>query len=132
MTYKLTALDAIKDIVGDRVLFCSSASEGHYAVCTPLLAAFKDGMFAPCDPKFGVVGIIGIPRPTSSLSADIACAVHESFHAWLHCNNGDWQNEETVNNFSSVWLRRKMSGFSLFAALEHILSSRLSYKTVDI
>lgn len=125
---KLTALDTIKHIVGERVIFCSTASDGHYAICTPLLAAFKNGMFAPCDPKFGaVVGIIGIPHPTSSHGKDIASAAHESFHAWLHLNGGDWTDEQIVNDHSETWLKKNMTGFALFSALEHILESRISY-----
>jgi hypothetical protein len=79
----------------------------------------------------GPGGSINVPNLESKAAKDVAVAVHEAYHAYVHDRtNGQGivhSNEKIINNLAEKWLRKHLSGPALHAALEQIVGSRISY-----
>lgn len=74
-------------------------------------------------------GSINLPNPESNAARDIAIAVHEACHAYVHnkSRGGVFSNEKIINNLAERWLRKHLTGKELHVALEQIIGSRVSY-----
>jgi hypothetical protein len=79
----------------------------------------------------GPGGSINIPNLNSKAARDVAVAVHEACHAYVHDRTKGagraHSNEKIINNLAERWLRKHLSGSALHVALETILGSRISY-----
>ena len=79
----------------------------------------------------GSGGSINIPNLDSHAAKDVAVAVHEACHAYVHDKvkgaGQAYSNEKIINNLAEKWLRKHLSGPALHVALETILGSRISY-----
>lgn len=82
-------------------------------------------MFVPTEGERS--GAIEIRNPYSRDAREVAIAVHEACHAWLHSRGEEYTDEHTVNEFATRWLRANLSGPELHVALETILKSKISY-----
>jgi hypothetical protein len=79
----------------------------------------------------GTGGSINVPNLESKAARDVAVAVHEAYHAYVHDRTkGSGRvhaNEKIINNLAEKWLRKHLSGTALHVALETIIGSRISY-----
>lgn len=79
----------------------------------------------------GPGGSINIPNLESKAARDVAVAVHEACHAYVHDKikgkGRVYGNEKIINNLAEKWLRNHLSGTALHVALETITGSRISY-----
>jgi hypothetical protein len=76
------------------------------------------------------MGAIEIKDPDSRDAREVAIAVHEACHAWIHARAKGGRvssNEKIVNQLAEKWLRKHLSGVQLHVALEAIVKSRISY-----
>jgi hypothetical protein len=123
-----SAYDAIVSILGrDRVTNDDDELEpGMYYV----YQSNEDPMFRDTE-ESGPGGSINIPNLDSHAAKDVAVAVHEACHAYVHDKiKGAGRissNEKIINNLAEKWLRKHLSGPALHVALETILGSRISY-----
>jgi hypothetical protein len=123
-----TAYDAIRNILGSRrVTDDEDAIEpGMYYV----YASSAPPMFRDTE-ESGPGGSINIPNLESKAARDVAIAVHEAFHAYVHDKTQGsghvHANEKIINNLAEKWLRKHLSGPALHVALETIIGSRISY-----
>ena len=123
-----TAYDAIRDILGSgRVTTDEDAlTPGMYYV----YASNEPAMFRDTE-ESGTGGSINIPSLESKAARDVAVAVHEAFHAYVHDKTKGQgavhSNEKIINNLAEKWLRGHLSGPALHVALETIVGSRISY-----
>lgn len=123
-----TAYDAIESILGrNRVTSDEDAiAPGMYYVYQSAGSAmFRDTNDA------GPGGSINIPNLNSKAARDVAVAVHEACHAYVHDKTqgkgAAHSNEKIINNLAEKWLRKHLSGTALHVALETITGSRISY-----
>lgn len=123
-----TAYEAIESILGrSRVTSDEDDLEqGMYYV----YASNEPPMFRDTE-ESGAGGSINIPSLESKAARDVAVAVHEACHAYVHDRTkGSGQvhaNEKIINNLAEKWLRKHLSGTALYVALETITGSRISY-----
>lgn len=123
-----TAYDAIENILGkSRVTDDEDDIEpGMYYV----YQSNESPMFKDTE-ESGTGGSINIPNPESKAAKDVAMAVHEAYHAYVHDKTkGSGRvhaNEKIINNLAEKWLRNHLSGSALHVALETIIGSRISY-----
>lgn len=123
-----TAYDAIQNILGkNRVTDDEDDIEpGMYYVypsaAPPLFRDTEDS---------GTGGSINVPNLDSKSARDVAIAVHEAYHAYVHDRTKGagvaYTNEKIINNLAERWLRKHLSGSALHVALEAITKSRVSY-----
>ena len=123
-----TAYDAIESILGrDRVTSDEDAIEPgmYYVYQSAELPMFKD------TEELGQGGSINIPNLDSKAARDVAMAVHEACHAYVHDKTqGSGRvhaNEKIINNLAEKWLRKHLTGPALHVAIETITGSRISY-----
>jgi len=123
-----TAYDAIQNILGrNRVTDDEDSLEpGMYYV----YQSNESPMFRDTEDA-GTGGSINIPNLDSKAAKDVAVAVHEACHAYVHDRTkGSGRvhaNEKIINNLAEKWLRKHLTGPALHVALETILGSRISY-----
>jgi hypothetical protein len=123
-----TAYDAIRDILGSRRVTDDEddLEPGMYYV----YASNEPPMFRDTE-ESGPGGSINIPSLESKAARDVAVAVHEACHAYVHDKTkGSGRvhaNEKIINNLAEKWLRNHLSGSALHVALETIIGSRISY-----
>jgi hypothetical protein len=64
-------------------------------------------------------------------AADLACAVHEAYHAYIHYKTGRKGrlafNEKMVNILATKWLKKNLKGMELRVALDWIMHSKINY-----
>lgn len=123
-----TAYDAIESILGrSRVTDDEDALEPgmYYIYQSNEPAMFKDTNDS------GTGGSINVPNLESRAARDVAVAVHEACHAYVHDRTKGrgrvHANEKIINNLAEKWLRNHLSGTALHVALETITGSRISY-----
>ena len=123
-----TAYDAIENILGrNRVTDDEDGIEPgmYYVYQSNEPAMFKD------TEDSGTGGSINIPNLDSKAARDVAMAVHEAYHAYVHDKTkGSGRvhaNEKIINNLAEKWLRNHLSGSALHVAIETITGSRISY-----
>ncbi len=123
-----TAYDAIQSILGrNRVTDDEDAIEpGMYYV----YQSNEPPMFRDTE-ESGPGGSINIPSLESRAAKDVAVAVHEACHAYVHDKTAGkgvvYSNEKIINNLAEKWLRKHLSGPALHVAIETITGSRISY-----
>jgi hypothetical protein len=123
-----TAYEAIQNILGrSRVTDDEDDIEpGMYYV----YASDEDPMFKDTE-ESGPGGSINIPDLESKAARDVAVAVHEACHAYVHDKTKGagraYSNEKIINNLAEKWLRKHLSGPALHVAIETITGSRISY-----
>ena len=123
-----TCYDAIESILGrDRVTDDEDAIEpGMYYV----YQSSEPPMFRDTE-ESGPGGSINVPNLESKAAKDVAVAVHEACHAYVHDRTKGQgvvhSNEKIINNLAEKWLRAHLSGPALHVALETITQSRISY-----
>jgi hypothetical protein len=123
-----TAYDAIQSVLGrNRVTDDEDEIEpGMYYV----YQSSGPPMFRDTE-ESGPGGSINVPDLDSKAARDVAVAVHEAYHAYVHDRtNGQGivhSNEKIINNLAEKWLRKHLSGSALHVALETIVGSRISY-----
>ena len=123
-----SAYDAIQDVLGrGRVTDDEDAIEpGMYYV----YQSNEPPMFRDTE-ESGPGGSINIPNLESKAARDVAVAVHEACHAYVHDKvkgaGQAYSNEKIINNLAEKWLRKHLSGPALHVALETITGSRISY-----
>jgi hypothetical protein len=123
-----TAYDAIQNILGrSRVTDDEDDLEpGMYYV----YQSSEPPMFRDTE-ESGTGGSINIPNLESKAARDVAIAVHEACHAYVHDrtkgSGAVHSNEKIINNLAEKWLRNHLSGPALHVALETITGSRISY-----
>lgn len=123
-----TAYDAIESILGrNRVTTDEDDLEpGMYYV----YQSSEPPMFRDTEDS-GSGGSINIPNLESKAARDVAVAVHEACHAYVHDKTKGGgrvhANEKIINNLAEKWLRKHLSGPALHVALETITGSRISY-----
>jgi hypothetical protein len=122
------AYDAIRDVLGtNRVTDDDDDIEpGMYYV----YQSSEPPMFRDTEDS-GPGGSINIPNLDSKSARDVAMAVHEAYHAYVHDRTKGagvvYTNEKIINNLAERWLRKHLSGSALHVALEAITKSRVSY-----
>jgi hypothetical protein len=120
--------DAIQNILGrDRVTDNEDdISPGMYFV----YQSNEPPMFRDTE-ESGSGGSINVPNLESKSAKDVAVAVHEACHAYVHDKlkgaGRAYSNEKIINNLAEKWLRKHLSGSALHVALETIIGSRISY-----
>jgi hypothetical protein len=123
-----TTYDAIENILGRaRVTDDEDAIEpGMYYV----YQSSGPPMFRDTE-ELGPGGSINIPNLESKAARDVAMAVHEAYHAYVHDrtkgSGAVHSNEKIINNLAEKWLRAHLSGPALHVAIEAITGSRISY-----
>ena len=123
-----TAYEAIENILGkNRVTDDDNDIEpGMYYV----YQSSESPMFKDTE-ESGTGGSINIPNLDSKAARDVAMAVHEAYHAYVHDKTkGSGRvhaNEKIINNLAEKWLRDHLSGSALHVAIETITGSRISY-----
>ena len=123
-----SAYAAIQSILGrGRVTDDEDAIQpGMYFV----YASNESPMFRDTE-ESGPGGSINIPNLESHAARDVAVAVHEACHAYVHDKTAGrgvvHANEKIINNLAEKWLRKHLSGPALHVALETITGSRISY-----
>ncbi len=123
-----TCYDAIQNILGkNRVTDDEDEIEpGMYYV----YQSNEDPMFRDTEDS-GPGGSINLPDLESRSARDVAVAVHEACHAYVHDKlkgaGRAYSNEKIINNLAERWLRKHLSGSALHVALETIIGSRISY-----
>ena len=123
-----TAYDAIENILGvGKVTDDEDELESgmYYVYQSDESPMFKD------TEDSGPGGSINIPNLESKAAKDVAMAVHEACHAYVHDKTqGSGRvhaNEKIINNLAEKWLRKHLSGTALHVAIETITGSRISY-----
>ena len=123
-----TAYDAIVSILGSRrVTDDEDAIEpGMYYV----YQSSEPPMFKDTEDS-GPGGSINLPNLQSKAARDVAMAVHEACHAYVHDKTKGagrvYANEKIINNLAEKWLRKHLTGSALHVAIETITGSRISY-----
>jgi len=123
-----TCYDAIRNILGsNRVTDDDNELQpGMYYV----YQSNEPPMFRDTE-ESGPGGSINVPNLESKAAKDVAVAVHEACHAYVHDKiKGGGRvhaNEKVINNLAERWLRKHLSGPALHVALEAILGSKISY-----
>lgn len=123
-----TCYDAIRNILGnDRVTDDDNDLEpGMYYV----YQSNEPPMFRDTE-ESGPGGSINVPNLDSKSAKDVAIAVHEACHAYVHDKTQGGgrvhANEKIINNLAERWLRKHLSGSALHVAIETITGSRISY-----
>ena len=123
-----SAYDAIRDILGSNRVTTDDdqLAPGMYYV----YQSNESPMFRDTE-ESGPGGSINIPNLNSHAARDVATAVHEAYHAYVHNKvkgaGRAYSNEKIINNLAEKWLRSHLSGSALHVALETILGSRISY-----
>jgi hypothetical protein len=123
-----TCYDAIRNILGSRRVTDNEdeLEPGMYYV----YQSNESPMFRDTE-ESGPGGSINIPNLESNAARDVAVAVHEACHAYVHDRTkGSGRvhaNEKIINNLAEKWLRNHLSGTALHVALETIIGSRISY-----
>jgi len=123
-----TAYEAIQSILGrNRVTNDEDDLEpGMYYV----YQSNEPPMFRDTE-ESGTGGSINIPNLDSKAARDVAIAVHEACHAYVHDKTkGSGRvhaNEKIINNLAEKWLRKHLTGTALHVAIETITGSRISY-----
>jgi hypothetical protein len=120
--------DAIQNILGrSRVTDDENELEPgmYYVYESDLPPMFRD------TEDSGPGGSINVQNLESTSARDVAVAVHEAYHAYVHDKLAGrgvvHSNEKIINNLAEKWLRSHLSGPSLHVALEAITMSRVSY-----
>jgi hypothetical protein len=123
-----TCYDAIENILGrSRVTDDEDEIEPgmYYVYQSSGPAMFRD------TEDSGPGGSINVPDLDSKAAKDVAVAVHEAYHAYVHDRTKGrgvvHSNEKIINNLAEKWLRAHLSGPALHVALETITQSRISY-----
>jgi hypothetical protein len=123
-----SAYDAIESVLGrSRVTADEDSVEpGMYYV----YASAGPAMFRDTE-ESGTGGSINVPNLESKAARDVAIAVHEAYHAYVHDKTKGQgavhSNEKIINNLAEKWLRKHLTGTALHVALEAIVGSRVSY-----
>jgi len=123
-----TAYDAIRNILGTSRVTTDDEDlqPGMYYV----YQSNEPPMFKDTE-ESGPGGSINIPNLDSKAARDVAIAVHEACHAYVHDKTqGSGRvhaNEKIINNLAEKWLRKHLSGTALHVAIETITGSRISY-----
>ncbi len=123
-----SAYDAIKDVLGkDRVTDDEDNIEPNMYY---VYQSSNEPMFRDTNDS-GHGGSINIPNLDSKAARDVAIAVHEAYHAYVHDRTQGQgvvhANEKIINNLAEKWLRNHLSGSALHVAIEAITKSRVSY-----
>jgi hypothetical protein len=123
-----TAFDAIQSILGRKRVTDDEDAIGpgmYYVYQSSGPALFRD------TEESGPGGSINVPNLESRAAKDVAVAVHEACHAYVHDKTKGrgrvYSNEKIINTLAERWLRKHLSGPALHVALETILGSRISY-----
>lgn len=123
-----TAYEAIESILGRKRV---TADEDN--IRPGMYFVYQSGgpaMFRDTE-ESGPGGSINVPNLESKAAKDVAVAVHEACHAYVHDRTkGQGRvhaNEKIINNLAERWLRKHLSGPALHVALETILGSKISY-----
>lgn len=123
-----TAYDAIESILGR-----SRVTDDEDAIRPGMYYVYQSNepaMFRDTNDS-GPGGSINIPNLESKAARDVAVAVHEACHAYVHDKvkgvGRAYSNEKIINNLAERWLRKHLSGSALHVALEAILGSKISY-----
>jgi hypothetical protein len=123
-----TAFDAIQSILGRKRVTDDEDAIGpgmYYVYQSSGPAMFRD------TEDSGPGGSINVPNLESRAAKDVAVAVHEACHAYVHDRTKGrgrvYSNEKIINTLAERWLRKHLSGPALHVALETILGSRISY-----
>jgi hypothetical protein len=123
-----TAYEAIQSILGrNRVTDDEDDLEpGMYYV----YQSNEPPMFRDTEDE-GLGGSINVTNLDSKAARDVAVAVHEACHAYVHDKTkGSGRvhaNEKIINNLAEKWLRKHLTGTALHVAIETITGSRISY-----
>jgi hypothetical protein len=123
-----SAYDAIKNILGSNRVTDDEddIQPGMYYV----YQSNASPMFRDTE-ESGPGGSINIPNLDSHAAKDVAVAVHEACHAYVHDKvkgaGQAYSNEKIINNLAEKWLRKHLSGPALHVAIETITGSRISY-----
>jgi hypothetical protein len=124
-----TAYEVVKFILGANR--CTDDSEtlkdkdGKYFVCQPWSG--NGPMFSDMDCAPGEGGCVALVNIHGKSPLDLAHAVHEGTHAWLHMNGKDSHNENLTNHYGAQFARKLFSGQLLNFILEYLLTSNRSY-----
>lgn len=120
-----TALDAIKNILGNNV----TNDEDNIAPGQYYVYDSNSPMFRSTGDVNSEGGSIAVRSMSGNSAEDIAEAVHEAYHAWLHSKSHGsvYTNEKMVNQLASSWLKKHLSGHNLHVAIEAILHSKINY-----
>lgn len=123
-----TAYEAIESILGRKRVTADEDNIGpgmYFVYQSSGPAMFRD------TEESGPGGSINVPNLESKAAKDVAVAVHEACHAYVHDRTkGQGRvhaNEKIINNLAERWLRKHLSGPALHVALETILGSKISY-----
>jgi len=123
-----TAYDAISDVLGKNRVTDEEDEIGpgmYYVYQSSAPPMFRD------TEDSGPGGSINVPNLNSKSARDVAIAVHEAYHAYVHDRTQGQgvvhANEKIINNLAERWLRKHLSGSALHVALEAITKSRISY-----
>lgn len=124
---KLTAMDVVKSILGDKVT--ASLDDLNPPKSTPYMATRTWGsgpMFVGFDnPSSGTIGLrhLGATDPR-----DLAEAAHETSHAVLHeFGHKQPHDEDLVNRIAHRWLLEHLPEEDVPTALARIKTSQISY-----
>jgi hypothetical protein len=110
--YVSEAIDEYDSVYGPPVNFLGYGSE-------------RDGAYT----REARIRIVGLNPNTRQLGFHIAIAAHEATHAWLQKNAPDhYHNEMLTNDLAAKWLKGKLAGFQLHAALDMNEISKASYR----
>ena len=123
-----TAYDAIQSVLGR-----SRVTDDEDAIQPGMYYVYQSNeppMFRDTE-ESGPGGSINIPSLESRAAKDVAVAVHEACHAYVHDKTAGrgvvHSNEKIINNLAEKWLRKHLSGPALHVAIETITGSRISY-----
>lgn len=123
---QLTALQVVRDILGDRVETDSDRLKPGQILVIRSWTGYP--MFSSMDEAPGQGGAIGLIDLDGRTAVDVAAAAHEAFHALLHINRKNSTNEHLVNRLTIRWLQDRYSGMMLHHMLDLINKSKISYK----
>jgi hypothetical protein len=125
-----TAYDAIRDVLGS-----NRVTDDEDNIQPGMYYVYQDSgppMFRDTE-ESGPGGSINVPNLESKAARDVAIAVHEAYHAYVHDKTQGagivHSNEKIINNLAEKWLRKHLSGPALHVAIEAITGSRISYGT---
>ena len=125
-----TTYDAIENILGR-----GRVTDDEDAIAPGMYYVYQSSgppMFRDTE-ESGPGGSINIPNLESKSARDVAMAVHEAYHAYVHDKTKGQgavhANEKIINNLAEKWLRSHLSGPALHVAIEAITGSRISYGT---
>ena len=122
------AIDVVRDILGPNNVLDdqeedSESTKPHQFLVTHSWTTMKN-MFSDMDCE---TGCICLDDRYGTSPRAVAIAAHESFHAWLHMNKKQYDDEKHVNQLATQWLQKNTSGMFLHAALNTILHSKIWY-----